>query len=104
MTVTVLNIRLTDLTLSPTISPGKGMTTRLALCPYRYPCVQDMVIHLKNEVLTVTQTCRYLKVSPRTIYRYIQGRHLPAFKLGKEWRFVRTDLAQWLQERSILRS
>ena len=51
-----------------------------------------MPTDLKNELLTVAETCRYLKVSPRTLYRYIQDRHLPGFKLGKEWHFVRTDL------------
>lgn len=59
-----------------------------------------MTTDLKNELLTVAETCRYLKVSPRTLYRYIQDRHLPGFKLGKEWRFVRTDLERWLRERS----
>jgi excisionase family DNA binding protein len=54
----------------------------------------------QNELLTAAETCRYLKVTPRTLYRYIQDRHMPAFKLGKEWRFVRSDLDQWLRSRS----
>lgn len=53
-----------------------------------------------SELLTAAETCRYLKVTPRTLYRYIQDRHMPAFKLGKEWRFVRSDLDQWLRSRS----
>lgn len=60
-----------------------------------------MTTDLKNELLTVAETCRYLKVSPRTLYRYIKDRQLPGFKLGKEWRFVRTDLERWLQERPV---
>lgn len=55
-----------------------------------------------NELLTAAETCRYLKVTPRTLYRYIQDRHMPAFKLGKGWRFVRSDLDQWLRSRSTL--
>ena len=53
----------------------------------------------KNELLTVAETCRYLNVSVRTLNRYIRERRLPGFKLGKEWRFARTDLDQWLQQR-----
>ncbi|MFM8551720.1 MAG: helix-turn-helix domain-containing protein [Nitrospiraceae bacterium] len=53
-----------------------------------------------NELLTAEETCRYLKITPRTLYRYIQDRSMPAFKLGKEWRFVRTDLEQWLRGRA----
>jgi excisionase family DNA binding protein len=53
----------------------------------------------QDELLTAAETCRYLKVTPRTLYRYIQDRRMPAFKLGKEWRFVRSDLEQWLRGR-----
>ncbi len=55
---------------------------------------------VKNELLTVAETCRYLKITPRTLYRYIRNHRLPAFKLGKEWRFVRTDLEQWIRQRT----
>ncbi len=55
---------------------------------------------VKNELLTVAETCRYLKITPRTLYRYIRNHRLPAFKLGKEWRFVRTDLEQWIRQRA----
>ena len=51
-----------------------------------------------SELLTVAETCRYLKIGPRTLYRYIQTRRMPAFKLGKEWRFIRADLEQWLRQ------
>ncbi len=57
----------------------------------------------KDELLTVAETCRYLKIAPRTLYRYIQTRRMPGFKLGKEWRFVRSDLEQWLRQRPTAR-
>jgi excisionase family DNA binding protein len=54
----------------------------------------------KSELMTVEETCRYLKVTPRTLYRYLRGHQIPAFKLGKEWRFVRSDLEQWIRNRT----
>ena len=36
---------------------------------------------VRDEVLTTAETCRYLKVAPRTLYRYIQEKRVPAFKL-----------------------
>lgn len=54
----------------------------------------------KSELLTVVETCRYLKITPRTLYRYLRNRQIPAFKLGKEWRFVRSDLEQWIRDRT----
>ncbi len=54
----------------------------------------------KSELMTVAETCLYLKITTRTLYRYIQNRQIPAFKLGKEWRFVRSDLEQWIRDRT----
>jgi excisionase family DNA binding protein len=54
----------------------------------------------KSELMTVEETCRYLKITSRTLYRYLRSRQIPAFKLGKEWRFVRSDLEQWIRERT----
>ena len=54
----------------------------------------------KDELLTAAETCRYLKITPRTLYRYLKSHQIPAFKLGKEWRFVRSDLEEWIKDRS----
>ena len=54
----------------------------------------------KSELMTVSETCRYLKITTPTLYRYIKNRQIPAFKLGKEWRFVRSDLEQWIRDRT----
>ena len=53
-----------------------------------------------GELMTAIETCRYLKITQRTLYRYLRSRQIPAFKLGKEWRFVRSDLEQWIRERT----
>ncbi|MGE0645940.1 MAG: helix-turn-helix domain-containing protein [Nitrospira sp.] len=53
-----------------------------------------------SELMTAIETCRYLKITQRTLYRYLRSRQIPAFKLGKEWRFVRSDLEQWIRERT----
>lgn len=53
----------------------------------------------KSEIMTAEETCRYLKITQRTLYRYLRNRQIPAFKLGREWRFVRSDLEQWIRDR-----
>ena len=55
---------------------------------------------LKTELMTATETCRYLKITKRTVYGYLRSRQIRAFKLGKEWRFVRSDLEQWIRDRT----
>lgn len=54
----------------------------------------------KTELMTAIETCRYLKITQRTLYRYLRSRQIPAFKLGKEWRFIRSDLEQWIRNRT----
>jgi excisionase family DNA binding protein len=56
-----------------------------------------MMIDLTNELPTVMENPHYLNIGRRTVYRYLQDRRLPGFKLGKEWRVTRTDLEQWLE-------
>jgi excisionase family DNA binding protein len=59
-----------------------------------------MVRKPESELMTAEETCRYLKITQRTLYRYLRNRQIPAFKLGKEWRFVRSDLEQWIRDRT----
>jgi len=66
------------------------------------PLSSQSVSKVKDELLTAEETCRYLKIAQRTLYRYIQDRSMPAFKLGKEWRFARSDLEQWLRQRAAV--
>lgn len=40
-----------------------------------------------------------LKVTPRTLYRLIRAGELPAVRVGRQWRFRRSDLENWLAAR-----
>ena len=46
--------------------------------------------------LTTEEVLGYLRVTPRTIYRLIRSGELPAVRIGRQWRFRRTDLDNWL--------
>ncbi|WP_374260512.1 helix-turn-helix domain-containing protein [Corallococcus sp. RDP092CA] len=41
-----------------------------------------------------------MKVTERPLYRLVQERKLPAFKVGNSWRFLREDLARWISVQS----
>ena len=47
--------------------------------------------------LTTEEVLSYLKITPRTIYRLIRSGELPAVRIGRQWRFRRRDLDQWLE-------
>jgi len=46
--------------------------------------------------LTTEEVLGYLKVNPRTIYRLIRNGELPAIRIGRQWRFRRSDLDAWI--------
>ena len=47
--------------------------------------------------LTTEEVLGYLKTTPRTIYRLIRSGELPAVRIGRQWRFRRADLDQWVE-------
>ena len=53
-----------------------------------------------REVMNIRQASQYLGVSPDTLYKYVGERRIPAFKLGNRWRFKKSRLDQWMEEKS----
>jgi excisionase family DNA binding protein len=52
------------------------------------------------EVMNIRQASKYLGVSPDTLYKYVNEQKIPAFKLGNRWRFKKSRLDQWMEEKS----
>jgi excisionase family DNA binding protein len=46
--------------------------------------------------LTTEDVLDCLNVTPRTIYRLIKTGELPAVRIGRQWRFRRADLDDWI--------
>jgi excisionase family DNA binding protein len=53
-----------------------------------------------REVMNIRQASDYLGVSPDTLYKYVGEEKIPAFKLGNRWRFKKSKLDQWMEEKS----
>jgi excisionase family DNA binding protein len=49
--------------------------------------------------LTTEEVLECLKVTPRTVYRLIKSGDLPAVRIGRQWRFRRADLHDWLDRK-----
>lgn len=56
----------------------------------------------KDEMMTVEEVARYLKVKPQTVYKWAQEGRIPAAKLGREWRFRRGILDEWIDTSLLL--
>jgi excisionase family DNA binding protein len=50
-----------------------------------------------SELLTTEEVISFLRVNTRTLYRLIRAGDFPAVRVGRQWRFRRTDLEAWLR-------
>ncbi|HEV2710544.1 MAG TPA: helix-turn-helix domain-containing protein [Edaphobacter sp.] len=56
-----------------------------------------------REVMDIRQASDYLGISGDTLYRYASEGFIPAFKLGNRWRFKKSLLDAWMDEKSGVR-
>jgi excisionase family DNA binding protein len=49
-------------------------------------------------ILTLGELAEFLKAHPTTIYRLLREKHIPAFRVGSEWRFHQDSVEQWINE------
>ncbi len=55
-----------------------------------------------DEILTLEEVAKYLKLKPQTVYKWAQEGQIPATKLGKEWRFRKRILDDWVDSAIVL--
>src|SRR5690348_4189983 len=55
---------------------------------------------LNGHILTVAEVAHFLRVPKSTVYKLARLGQIPASKIGKHWRFLRSDLQHWMETRS----
>ncbi|MCL2601760.1 MAG: PTS sugar transporter subunit IIA [Treponema sp.] len=53
----------------------------------------------EDDILTIDEVAKYLRVSERTVYDWAQKGEIPSGKIGTVWRFKKTELERWVNER-----
>ncbi|MEK6749949.1 MAG: helix-turn-helix domain-containing protein [Pseudomonadota bacterium] len=51
-----------------------------------------------SDVMTLDELSVYLKIPKSTLYKLVQEGRLPGQKIGKQWRFGKQGIDQWLAE------
>lgn len=51
---------------------------------------------MDNDILNLEQACDFLGVGERTLIKMLREEHIPARKIGREWRFSKTSLMNWI--------
>jgi excisionase family DNA binding protein len=53
-------------------------------------------------IMTVHNLAKYLRLSEAKIYRMARTGGLPAFRIGKTWRFNKRNIDEWIREKTEL--
>jgi PTS system nitrogen regulatory IIA component len=56
-----------------------------------------------GDILTIEDVAKYLRVSERTVYDWAQKGDIPAGKIGTVWRFKKTEIENWVNDRLTIR-
>jgi excisionase family DNA binding protein len=49
------------------------------------------------EILTISETAEYLRISLSSLYKLAQEGKIPCQKVGRHWRFRRESIDRWLE-------
>ena len=53
---------------------------------------------MSSEFLTAEEVAEYLRLPLSTVYKLVQEKRLPGFKVGKHWRFRNEAIQNWIKE------
>jgi len=51
-----------------------------------------------EELLTLEELAKYLKISKHTLYKMLEKGEIPAFKIANQWRFKKSDIDKWIEQ------
>lgn len=54
---------------------------------------------MEDDILTIEEVAKYLRVSDRTVYDWAQKGEIPSGKIGTVWRFKKSEVEKWVNER-----
>ena len=57
-------------------------------------------MHVSNQLLTVNEVAKILRVSNMTVYRLVKSRQIPAIRVGKNYRIKENDVDRYLNRGS----
>ena len=54
---------------------------------------------MEDDILTIEEVAKYVRVSDRTVYDWAQNGEIPAGKIGTVWRFKKSEVENWVNAR-----
>ena len=52
---------------------------------------------IENRWYSLNEICEYLGVSRDTVFKWIETKDMPAYKMGRLWKFKLADVDAWIK-------
>lgn len=56
---------------------------------------------MQDKLMTLDETREYLRIEKITLYKLVRSGKIPASKVGRQWRFKRDRIDNWLRQQEI---
>lgn len=55
-----------------------------------------------DTIMTIDEVARFMRLHRTTIYRLLRTNDIPAFRVGKTWRFSLKAVEEWMKKSSVI--
>ena len=56
---------------------------------------------MEDRLLTIQELAKYFQVSAKTVYRLIQRKQIPCYKVANQWRFKWSVIQEWMEKENF---
>jgi len=53
-----------------------------------------------QKLMTIKEVADYLRLSKVTVYKMTRQGKIPALKIGKQWRYNKSEIDSWVKQKS----
>ncbi|MDH5173694.1 MAG: helix-turn-helix domain-containing protein [Elusimicrobiota bacterium] len=53
-----------------------------------------------HKLMTIKEVADYLRLSKVTVYKMTRQGKIPALKIGKQWRYNKSEIDSWVKQKS----
>lgn len=70
---------------------------RVKLCKHTKTRSANMSNIINENYISIEDAALFLNIKPVTLRKWIRDKSVPAYKIGKQWKFKQSELEEWVK-------
>ena len=54
-----------------------------------------------DEILTVEEVAAFLKLHPKTVYKFLKDNEIQGYRIGRQWRFRKSEVMKLFEKPNL---